>query len=147
MRTERTSTIALLAAGLVAGLGALSLSAPRAVAQDSTATAAPAPTVVAAAVGTSIADRMPADTASSFAPDVGKLYAWAKIQGATGTTIHDVWFHGDQQVADVSLNVSTSPWRGWSTKNILPTATGAWRVEIRDASGNVLATLHFTIGS
>ncbi len=144
-RTWRT-TAAMLGAGGAIALGALLVAAPRAAAQDSAA-AAQAPTVLQAAVGKSVADRMPVDTADTFSSDVGKLFAWTQVQDAAGSTIHHVWYHGDAKMADVSLHVTTSPWRGWSTKLIQPSDTGAWHVDVTDASGKVLATLHFTVGS
>jgi hypothetical protein len=40
-----------------------------------------------------------------------------------------------------------SPWRTWSSKTIPPEWSGEWSVEIRDASGAVLETVGFTVGS
>ncbi|HKI96504.1 MAG TPA: DUF2914 domain-containing protein [Gemmatimonadales bacterium] len=145
MRRTWRHTATRVGAGAAMVLGAILVTAQRAAAQDSAATTAP--TVLHAAVANNVADRMPVDTAESFSPDVGKLFAWVQIQDAAGSTIHHVWYHGETKTADVSLHVSTSPWRGWSTKLIQPSDTGAWHVDVTDASGKVLATLHFTIGS
>src|SRR5439155_14647587 len=89
------------------------------------------------------------DTGSAFTPDVGQVVCWTKLSGAPSgseTTIHHVWFHGDTQVSDVELHVSGSPWRTWSRKTVPPDWTGAWRVEVRDASGTVLKRIDFTVG-
>lgn len=145
MRKTWRITAAMRGAGAAMVLGAIIFTAPRAAAQDSAAAAAP--TVLHAAVAKNVTDRMPVDTADTFSPDVGKLYAWAQVQDATGSTIHHLWYHGETKMADVSLHVTTSPWRGWSTKLIQPSDTGAWHVDVTDASGKVLASLHFTIGS
>jgi hypothetical protein len=61
-------------------------------------------------------------------------------------TVHHVWFHGDQQVADVELHVTGSPWRTYSRKTVPADWTGAWHVEVRDANGTVLKRLEFTVG-
>ena len=76
----------------------------------------------------------------------GSVVLWMRVTGANGQTLHHVWFHGDDQVGDVALNVAGSPWRTWSRKTIPAEATGAWHVEIRDAAGTVLKRIDFTVG-
>ena len=120
-------------------------------AQDSTA-AKPAATaaslqVTDAAIAKSVVDRAPQDTGATFGADVAQLICWTKIEGASGaTSVHHVWFHGDQQVADVELQVGGSPWRTYSRKTVPADWTGAWHVEVRDASGTVLKRLDFKFG-
>lgn len=118
-------------------------------AQDSTvapAAAAPSITVTMAVMAKSVADRVPQDTGSTFAADVGQVVCYTNVSGASGATIHHVWFHGSDQVGDVALTVGGSPWRTFSRKNIPAEATGAWHVEIRDGSGNMVRRVDFTIG-
>ena len=120
-------------------------------AQDSTA-AKPAATaaslqVTDAAIAKSVVGRAPQDTGSAFPADVAQLICWTKIEGASGSSaVHHVWFHGDQQVADVELPVGGSPWRTYSRKTVPADWTGAWHVEVRDASGTVLKRLDFKVG-
>src|SRR6266550_314103 len=128
-------------------------------AQDTTRAAAPAPapapspaaatpsvTVVEAVVAKSVLDRQPQDTGAAFPADVGQLNCWTKVEGAGGSTLHHVWFHGDTQVGDVELQVGGSPWRTWSRKTVPADWTGAWHVEVRDAAGTVLKRIDFTVG-
>lgn len=127
-------------------------------AQDTSKAAAPAPapapaaapamqiTVDEAAIAKSVLDRAPQDTGSAFPADVGQLICWTKVTGAGGASIHHVWFHGDTQVGDVELQVGGSPWRTWSKKTVPADWTGAWHVEVRDASGAVLKRFDFTVG-
>src|SRR5438093_8915366 len=126
-------------------------------AQDTTKAAAPAPapaaaaatpsvTVVEAVVAKSVLDRQPQDTGTAFPADVGQLNCWTKVEGAGGSSIHHVWFHGDTQVGDVELQVGGSPWRTWSRKTVPTDWTGAWHVEVRDAAGTVLKRIDFTVG-
>jgi len=137
---------------------ALALAVPGAVrAQDSTgATAEPAPAAAApaaaaldvteAVIGTSVVDRVPQDTGSTFPASAGTLVCWTKISGATGgATVHHVWFHGDTQVGDVELQIGGSPWRTWSRKTVPADWTGPWHVEVRDAAGTMLKRLDFTV--
>jgi hypothetical protein len=95
----------------------------------------------------SVVDRVPQDSGTTFPADVGELILWTKVSGGTADqTIHHVWFRGDEQVADVELRLGGSPWRTWSRKTIPADATGAWRVEVRNAAGDVLQRIEFTIG-
>jgi hypothetical protein len=119
-------------------------------AQDTTMMQAPAPSLsVEAVVARDVMDRMPVDSGIAFPADVGTLVCWTRVTGAAAgvdTELHHVWFHGDQQVGDMELRVGGSPWRTWSRKTVVPEWTGPWRVEVRDASGTVLATVSFTVG-
>src|SRR5881628_984105 len=124
-------------------------------AQDTTKAAAPAPapaaatpsvTVVEAVVAKAVMDRQPQDTGTAFPADVGQLNCWTKVEGAGGSSLHHVWFHGDTQVGDVELQVGGSPWRTWSRKTVPADWTGAWHVEVRDAAGTVLKRIDFTVG-
>ena len=103
-------------------------------------------TVTESAISRDVVDRMPVDADTTFASDVGRLYCWTRITGAEGqTTVHHVWIHGDEERADLELNVGAASWRTWSNKAIMAEWTGDWRVEVRDADGNVLETIRFTV--
>lgn len=135
-------------------LTTLLVAAPLA-AQDSMQAKAPAAppataglTLDDAVIARSVVDRAPQDSGTTFPADVGQLICFTRLSGgaAESGAIHHVWFHGDTQVADVELTVSGSPWRTWSRKTIPADWTGAWHVEVRDASGTVLKRIDFTVG-
>jgi Protein of unknown function (DUF2914) len=122
-------------------------------AQDSTAAPVPTPaaasslTVTEAVIAKAVVDRAPQEPGTTFAADVGQVVCFTKVSGASGEeTIHHVWFHGADQVGDVELKVAGSPWRTYSRKTVPIEATGAWHVEIRDGSGNLLQRVDFTVG-
>lgn len=124
------------------------------VAQDTTPAPTPAPAATPAAsavtveavVARSVVDRAPMDTGTAFPADVGQLVLWTKVSGAAGSAIRHVWFHGDTEVGNVELPVSSSPYRTWSRKTVPADWTGAWHVEVRDAAGAVLQRIDFTVG-
>lgn len=98
------------------------------------------------AIALDVIDRMPVGSDSSFVASVGLVYCWTRVAGAEGeVAIHHVWFHGDQEMADIELRIGGSPWRTWSSKAIVPEWTGDWRVEVRDSAGNVIETIRFTV--
>jgi len=128
----------------------LSLVGPVA-AQDTTAAPPAAPpaasdVTVEAVLARSVVDRAPQDTGTAFPDTVGTVVLWMRATGATGQTLHHVWFFGDAEVGDVPLTIGGSPWRTWSRKTVPLEAKGAWHVEIRDDAGNVLKRIDFTVG-
>ncbi|GAB4370707.1 MAG: DUF2914 domain-containing protein [Deltaproteobacteria bacterium] len=112
------------------------------------AAASAAVTVEDAVVCTAVTERTPEGTATTFPPEVGRIYAFTRVVGmeSPGTVTHR-WVYGGDTVAEVSLEVNSPSWRTWSSKEILPEQTGEWKVEILDGAGNVLATLPFTVGA
>ena len=84
--------------------------------------------------------------AQSFPPDVGKLYCFTKVKGANGESyIKHQWYYGEKRMASVRLKVDSGVWRTFSSKNVLPTWTGDWKVVITTDSGEVLKTIEFKI--
>mgnify|MGYP002761106196 CR=1 FL=1 len=95
---------------------------------------------------TSVENRTPVAVDTTFAPSVGTVYCFTQIRGAADTTqISHVWYYKDQEKARIPLDVSSDDWRTWSSKKILNSWTGRWRVMIEDAEGRVLASTTFTI--
>ena len=100
--------------------------------------------VEGASICTGVADREAVDAGTSFAVTVGRLYCFSKIAGIQESTeIVHVWYYGETERARVSLGVNPPAWRTHSSKIIQAHEIGSWRVEILDASGNLLETLKF----
>lgn len=131
---------------LVAGAGlALALAAPASVAAQAGQQAGGV-SVDGAILTTGVRDHMPVDTLSAVPADVGRVFLWTRITGAQdSTTVVHVWYRGEEEVARVDLPVNSRDWRTYSTKRILPSWTGPWRVEIRDVNGQVVQTVNFTV--
>jgi len=74
-----------------------------------------------------------------------KLYFFTEIKNLQGTTIHHLWFHQDQLMAEIPLTVGAVRYRTYSSKNIMPSQTGQWRVEVVTQQGQLLAQKSFRI--
>lgn len=95
---------------------------------------------------TSIENREPVGIDTAFAADVGDVFCFTRIAGVTDTTqIAHAWYYKEQEKARISLDVQSDDWRTWSSKKIIESWTGRWRVMIEDDEGNVLATKTFVI--
>ena len=95
---------------------------------------------------TSIEDRVPVGVDTSFSGDTEKLYCFTKIvSNQDEGTVYHVWIHNDQVMAKVSLSTKAKVWRTWSSKRILPSWTGKWRVDIESPDGTLLGSKEFEV--
>jgi hypothetical protein len=102
--------------------------------------------VTSAEVCLSVERLKPVATGRHFPSNVGKLYCFSLVAGIQKQTeIHHVWHLGAERRLVVSLPVKPPSWRTYSWKHIRPADTGLWRVDICDATGNVLKTVAFEI--
>jgi hypothetical protein len=137
----------LLVLGFAGSLAAQDTTAkPAAPPAAAPAAAASAATVEAAVLARNVVDRAPQDTGTAFSDSVGTVVLWMRVTGASGQTLHHVWYFGDTEVGNVPLTVGGSPWRTWSRKTVPADAKGAWHVEIKDDAGTVLKRIDFTVG-
>ncbi len=97
-----------------------------------------------AIVCTGVQDRAPVGAAESFPSTVGQLYCFSEVKDGSGAVVH-VWYYGEKEVRRIELPVKAARWRTWSAKSIPAAWTGAWKVEVLDTAGNVLATSSFTV--
>ena len=130
----------------IAGLLALTfLASSLAVAQEDT-TAAVSVNIDQILFGTGIESREAMGVDTVFTPEVGNVYCWVLATGAEGETqISFVWYHGDEQAAEVNVPVRSARWRCWTSKTIMPDAAGTWKVEIKDEAGKVLESASFQV--
>ena len=107
---------------------------------------APEISVVDLEVCTSVEDRIPVGVDTSFSGDVEKLYCFTKISSNQdeGSIFH-VWVHNDKVMARVELSYRSKVWRTWSSKNIEPSWSGKWRVDVESSDGTVLGSKEFEI--
>jgi Protein of unknown function (DUF2914) len=104
------------------------------------------PVIDEIAVCTAVENREAVAAGTSFGADVGTLYCFTKISEAAGdSSISHVWYHNDEEMARVKLNVRADVWRTWSSKRIADDWTGSWRVDVESSAGKVLASKKFVI--
>lgn len=102
--------------------------------------------IVAAAICKDVVDREAVDVGTQFSNSVSRLYCFTKaVTTEIPTEIIHVWRYGDVERARVSLAVKAATWRTYSSKAIQSHEIGPWRVDILDASGNLLETVNFEI--
>lgn len=86
-----------------------------------------------------------------FAADVrlsqfeGSLSFFSELRGLQGQRVKHVWSFESETMAEISLNVTSPRYRTYSTKNIMNTQTGHWRVAVVDEQGNLIAQKEFRV--
>ena len=93
-----------------------------------------------------VQDRQPVGPGESFPADVGKVWCWSKTKDGQDTTIRHIYYYNGEQKAVVNLAIRSPLFRTYSSKLILSSWTGPWRVDIVDTDGNVMKSLNFTVG-
>ena len=137
-----------LAAGAVRSLAIVAiLSAPGVVSGQTEEMETPADLKISrSAICLQVEEREPVDSDTVFRPDVGQLFAYTQVEGIPGPTrITHVWYHGDKEMFRKDLQIGNNGWRTWTSKKILSSWTGPWKVAILDQNGNAVKTMEFTI--
>jgi len=99
-----------------------------------------------AAICRNIENRVPIGKGSVFHASIGRLYCFTKVVGAqTDTTIIHHWYLNGKLNASVTLPVQSAAWRTWSSKDIKPSESGDWMVEVLTAEGDALESILFLV--
>ena len=98
------------------------------------------------AIAMAVEDRQPIGVSDVFADTVGTLYCFTEIRGiGENTTVSQVWYHGENRMAEVKLSVRGYRWRTWSTKVMQAEWTGDWRVDVVSEDSKILKSKRFRI--
>ena len=101
-----------------------------------------------AVLTTGISEREPVDVLKDSIEQTEfqeKLFFFTEVRKLKGQTISHLWFHQDQLMAEIPLTISADRYRTYSSKNIMPSQTGQWRVEAVTAQGELMAQKTFRI--
>lgn len=103
------------------------------------------PTVQKAAICERVDNLTPRGIRQIYPSSVGTLSCFTRLADIPSEgALYHIWYHGNKEMAKVELPVSPPHWRTYSSKIILPSWKGSWRVEV--VYGDyVLKTLSFAI--
>ena len=115
-------------------------------AQEEAQPAAPSIKVDELAVCTSVEERQPVGTDTSFVKTIGQLYCFVKVSSESdSTSVFHTWIYNDKEMAKVELSVKGKTWRTWSSKRVVEEWVGNWKVIVSSATGDVLMIKEFVI--
>lgn len=97
-------------------------------------------------VGTGVEKGEPVGVAETFPATTEKVYCFLEATNISkDTEVSFVWFHGQKELLKISLPLKMGPkWRTYANKN-LRGSKGDWKVEIKDANGNLIKDVKFKV--
>lgn len=100
------------------------------------------------AVTTKVSKGKPIDAVHRiYHRSVRSLYGFTRTQSdlPQETTVTHTWLREGQKVKEVTMPVKGRRWRLYSTLAVDASSPGSWRLEVRDAAGQILKTVDFQI--
>ncbi len=99
--------------------------------------------VARATLTTAVQEREPVDSVSSLSNDKTTLYYFTEVRDMAGQTIKHRWEHNGEVMAEVEFEIGGPRWRIYSSKTLVPSWLGDWKVSATDAAGNPLSVTSF----
>lgn len=90
-----------------------------------------------------IENKEPVSELKTVSNSVGNVYFFTELRGLSGHTIIHRWEYNNKTLAEVPFKIAANRWRTWSSKSILPSWTGVWKVSVLDEGGNVIEQKEF----
>ncbi|MGB4600519.1 MAG: DUF2914 domain-containing protein [Trichlorobacter sp.] len=100
------------------------------------------------AVTTKVSKGKPIDAVHRiYNRSVRALYGFTRTQSdpPQETTVTHIWLRGGHKVKEVTMPVKGRRWRLYSTLAVDASSIGSWRLEVRDAAGQLLKAADFQI--
>jgi hypothetical protein len=94
----------------------------------------------------SVEGNEPRGSLDDIVPDakgVVEVSSFSEVMGLEGKVLEYRWLREGEQVLRIRVPVAAERWRSHASKRIYPSMKGDWRVELRDAEGNLLANAEF----
>ena len=102
--------------------------------------------LVQAVMSEDLQERLPQNITTVFSIESRKAICFTSFDPVPEkTVIYHHWFHRDRPSAKVKLTLKPPRWSTYSSIQFRVQDIGPWRVEITDASGQVLRVLRFSI--
>jgi hypothetical protein len=103
-------------------------------------------TIARVVVGTGVENNEPVGVTESFPVSREKVYCFLQVNGIDkDTEVSLVWFHNQDEKLKTILPLKMGKtWRTYANKN-LRGLKGDWKIEIKDAGGNLLKEVKFKV--
>lgn len=92
---------------------------------------------------TDIVNKEPVSQLSEINSGVDRVYYFTELLGLKGHKITHRWEYNGQVLAAITFEVGADRWRTWSSKNMVSSWVGTWRVTVLDEGGNIIEQSEF----
>lgn len=99
--------------------------------------------VARATLTTGVRDREPVNSISALSNDNSTVYYFTEIRDMAGETVTHRWEYNGEIMAEIAFYIGGPRWRVYSSKNLVPTWLGDWKVSVVDSSGSPLSVNTF----
>lgn len=136
-------SLALITASMVLPVQAAEVTQTAAADPATQSNAAASGWVARATLTSAVQDHEPIDNVSSLSNDKTTLYYFTEVRDMAGETIKHRWEHNGEVMAEVTFEIGGPRWRIYSSKTLVPSWLGDWKVSLIDAAGNPLTVNTF----
>lgn len=89
---------------------------------------------------TGIENREPVDELTATDTALETLFFFTEISNMAGEQVMHRWVYNGQVMAEVPFAIGGPRWRVYSSKEMIPGWVGQWRVDVVNATGEVVAS-------
>ena len=103
-------------------------------------------TVARLVVGTGVENKEPVGVGDTFPASTEKVYCFLEAANIPeDMEVTFIWSHGEKEMLKTPLPLKMGPrWRTYADKNLYG-LKGDWKVEIKDAKGNLIKDVKFKV--
>ncbi len=88
---------------------------------------------------TEVSEHEPTDKVDKLLSNYRRVFYFTELQDMSGQTAIHRWEYNGNVMAETKFTVSGPRWRVWSSKNLLPSWTGEWKVSVLNGVGDVIS--------
>ena len=92
---------------------------------------------------TNVVNHEPVDDITELPNNITKIYFFSDQRGMKDQPVTHRWEYNGKVMAEVTFEIGGPRWRVKSSKKLLPTQLGAWKVSVVDWGGDVIAEKTF----
>lgn len=88
---------------------------------------------------TLVSEHEPIDKIEKLQTNNRSVYYFTELRGMSGQTAIHRWEFNGNVMAETKFTIAGPRWRVWSSKNLLPSWTGEWKVSVLNGVGDVIS--------
>ncbi|MFV1983710.1 MAG: DUF2914 domain-containing protein [Thiohalomonadales bacterium] len=88
---------------------------------------------------TLVSEHEPIDKIEKLQSNNRSVYYFTELRGMSGQTAIHRWEFNGNVMSETKFTIAGPRWRVWSSKNLLPSWTGEWKVSVLNGVGDVIS--------
>ncbi len=88
---------------------------------------------------TQVTEHEPIDKIETLTVNHNSVFYFTELRDMSGQTAIHRWEYNGNVMAETKFNITGPRWRVWSSKNLLPSWTGEWKVSVLNGVGDIIS--------